>query len=195
MTKLNKKILALVIIAFSALLLVPIANAAAPTPPTLMAWTDKQDYAPGETGTLYFVFYNGGDAAVTIQKIFIMFYEWWVYRNAQWEGNQTIALTPAGSVGAKGIYEASVTFTVPADGRAETTDVGLRVQTAEAGDFTNADVCSVIVATTPRFMGQIVTLLTIQVVLIIVCTVIIAATIFLSMRRPQVTWKAEEKAQ
>jgi hypothetical protein len=28
-----------------------------------------------------------------------------------------------------------------------------------------------------------------------VCTVIIAATIFLSVRRPQVTWKAEEKAQ
>jgi len=40
-----------------------------------------------------------------------------------------------------------------------------------------------------------VTLFTIQAVLLIVCTVIIAATIFLSARRPQVTWKAEEKGE
>jgi hypothetical protein len=44
-------------------------------------------------------------------------------------------------------------------------------------------------------MDKLVTLFTVQVVLLIVCTIIIAATIFLSARKPQVTWKAEEKAQ
>jgi hypothetical protein len=42
-------------------------------------------------------------------------------------------------------------------------------------------------------MDQIITLFTIQVVLLIVCTIIIAATIFLSTRRPQIMWKTEEK--
>jgi len=44
-------------------------------------------------------------------------------------------------------------------------------------------------------MEQIITLFTIQVVLLIVCTIIIAATIFLSARRPRITWKAEEKVE
>jgi hypothetical protein len=46
---------------------------------------------------------------------------------------------------------------------------------------------------TPRYMDQIITLFTIQVVLLIVCTIIVAATIFLSARRPQIMWKSEEK--
>jgi hypothetical protein len=40
-------------------------------------------------------------------------------------------------------------------------------------------------------MDKIITLFTIQAVLLIICTIIIAATIFLSVRRPRVTWKKE----
>jgi hypothetical protein len=190
-TRLNKKIFALVIMAFSALLLIPLTNA---QPQQLTTWTDKSEYAPGEAGTLNIVFYNSRASAVTIQKIIVVFNNWRAYKNGQWEGNQTLTFTPPVAVAGKGVYATSVTFTVPTDGRAVSTSVDITIQTTEVGDIGPLD-GSVAVTTTPKFMDQIVTLFTIQVVLIIVCTVIIAATIFLSVRRPQVTWKTEEKAQ
>ena len=189
-TRLNKKIFALVIMAFSAFILIPLTNAQ--TPQELTTWTDKPEYAPGEVGTLNIVFYNSRASAVTIQKIIVVFNNWRAYKSGQWEGNQTLTVNQA--VVSKGVYATSVTFTVPTDGRAVSTSVDITIQTTEVGDIGPLD-GSVAVTTTPRFMDQIVTLFTIQVVLIIVCTVIIAATIFLSVRRPQVTWRTEEKAQ
>ena len=188
-TRLNKKIFALVILAVSALLLIPLTNA---QPQQLTTWTDKPEYAPGEAGTLNIVFYNSRASAVTIEKIFIVFDNWRAYRNGQWEGNQTLTVSQA--VVSGGIYTTSLAFTVPTDGRAVSTSVDITIQTTEVGNIHPTD-GSITVVTTPRYMDQIATLFTIQVVLIIVCTVIIAATIFLSARRPQVTWKAEEKAQ
>lgn len=192
MTRLNKKIFALVIMAVSALLLIPLTNAAYPEPQEMTTWTDKPEYAPGEAGTLNIVFYNYRASAVTIQKIIVVFNNWRAYKSGQWEGNQTLTVNQA--VVSKGVYATSVTFTVPTDGRAVSTSVDITIQTTEVGDIGPLD-GSVAVTTTPKFMDQIVTLFTIQVVLIIVCTVIIAATIFLSVRRPQVTWRAEEKAE
>ena len=186
----NKKIFALVIMAVSALILIPLTNAQ--TPQQLTTWTDKPEYAPGETGTLNIVFYNYRASAVTIQKIIVVFNNWWAYKSGQWEGNQTLTVNQA--VVSKGVYATSVTFTVPTDGRAVSTSVDITIQTTEVGDIGPLE-GSVAVTTTPKFMDQIVTLFTIQVVLIIVCTVIIAVTIFLSVRRPQVTWRAEEKAE
>ncbi len=188
MKRLNKKIFALVIMAVSALLLIPLIDTANPQP-EVMAWTDKKEYGPGESGTLTIVFYNDRSYAVSIEKIFVVFNNWWVYRNGEWEGNQTLTVNEA--VAVNETYETSVTFTVPTDGRADSTTVSITIQTAEAGNIYAYP--SVAVAITPRYMDQIVTLFTIQIVLIIVCTIIIAATIFLSARRPQVTWKAEEK--
>ena len=56
----------------------------------------------------------------------------------------------------------------------------------------NNDLYEIQVVKTPVYMDQIVTIFTIQVVLLIICTIIIAATIFLSARRPQITWRREE---
>jgi hypothetical protein len=190
--RLNKRIFALVMmVAVSAFLLMPLTNAAAPQPPGMMAWTDKPDYAPGESGTLNIVFYNDRAYAVTIQKIFVVFNGWWIYKDGEWEGNQTLTANKA--VAINETYVTSVAFTVPTDGRAESTTVSITFRTAEIGDIPLYG--SIVVTITPRSMDQIVTLFTVQVVLIIVCTIIVAATIFLAMRRPQVTWKAEEKAE
>lgn len=189
----NKKIFALVIIvAVSALLLTPLTIAAYPPPPEMMTRTDKWEYAPGETGTLHIVFFNDRSYAVTIKEIFVVFYDWWIYKDGEWEGNQTLTINEA--VAVNETHETSVTFTVPTDGRAGYTNVYITIRTTEAGDI-GPLYGSVAVTITPRYMDQIVTLFTVQVVLIIVCTVIIAATIFLSARRPQVTWKAEEKVE
>jgi hypothetical protein len=189
-TRLNKKIFALAIMAVSALLMIPLIGTAN-SQPEVMAWTDKPEYGPGESGTLYIVFYNDRSYAVSIEKIFVVFSDWFVYKNGDWEGNETLEVSEA--VAVNETYETSVAFTVPTDGRAGSTNVYITIQTAEAGDIVSYG--SVAVTITPRYMDQIVTLFTVQVVLIIVCTIIIAATIFLSMRRPQVTWKAEEKAE
>ena len=171
----------------SMLLLVPLANAQ----PPVTVWTDKSEYAPGEKGTLHVVFYNNGASAVTIEEIEIVFEGWRAYINDEWQGNQTIEIDQA--VVSKGVYEKEITFTVPTDGRAESTTVHITIRTTELGDIDRYP--DVSVAYTPKYMEQVVTLFTVQVVLLIVCTIIIAATIFLSARRPQVTWKQAEKVE
>lgn len=183
----NKKIFALIMVILSMLSLASLASA--DEPPILTAWTDKSEYSPGETGTLHIVFYNGENSAVTIEEVTIVFQNWRAYKNDEWKGNQTLEINEA--VVSKGTYETETTFVVPTDGRAISTSVSIRVQTTELGNIYSYP--SIMVAETPKYMEQIVTVFTIQVVLIIVCTIIIAATIFLSARRPQMMWQKEEK--
>jgi len=184
---LNKKLVVLMLVTVAMLLAAPLANA---EPQTLTIWTDKAEYAPGETGTLYFVFYNSEGSALTIKKITIVFEDWAAYRNDQWEGNQTIELVPPQGVASKGIYANSTKFSVPNDGRAQTTQVRITIQTEEASSI-GPWPHFISVVQTPRYMEQIVTLFTLQIVLIIVCSIILAATIFLSARKPQVAWSKE----
>jgi hypothetical protein len=184
----NKKTLILIVMTISMLLAVSLVNAQEPD--RLTAWTDKAEYAAGDTGTLTIIFYNDGSNSVAIQSITVIFNEWRAYKNGQWEGNQTIQVNQA--VVSKGVYEKAVTFTVPTNGRAKSTFAQITVQT-ELGTVSGGYYISV--AQTPKYMDQLITIFTVQVVLIIVCTVIIAATVFLSVRRPQVMWKTEEKPQ
>lgn len=186
----NKKIFVLALTIVLLALTVPLINAQ-DEPETVTVWTDKPEYTPGETGTLNIVYYNGLDSAVTIEKIFVIFEEWRAYEDGEWKGNQTITVNQA--IVSGGTYSTSVTFTVPTDGRAKTTDVHLIFKTTEIGDIHKWT--SISVTQTVKYMEQIITLFTIQVVLLIVCTIIIAATIFLSARRPRITWKAEEKVE
>ena len=188
----SKKIFALIMVTFSILSLVSLASAQEPKKITV--WTDRSEYAPGETGTLHIIFYNDGPDAVEIKKIIIIFEYWRAYKNDQWEGNKTLEVNEA--VVSKGVYVTETTFTVPTDGRAVSTSVDVTVQT-EDGDIyiPLLQKPSITVAETPRHMEQIVTLFTVQVVLTIICTIIIAATIFLSSRRPKMMWQKEEKEE
>ena len=169
--------------------LVSLASAQEPQPIT--TWTDKPEYAPSETGTLYIVFYNGEESAVTIEKILVVFDDWRTYKDGEWTGNRTLEVNEA--VVSKGSYATSTTFTVPTYGRAVSTNVTIIVQTTELGSIHYYPFITVV--ETQRYMEQIVTLFTIQVVLMIVCTVIISATIFLSSRRQQITPQIEEKKE
>jgi len=182
---LNMKMLALSLIALSAVLCTPLVNAQAPQPVT--AWTDKPKYAPGEKGTLYIAFYNERDVAVEIKNLTIIYAAWNAYINGAWMGNATRTVSVPLSSGAVHVFS-DITFTVPTDGRAVSTDVDIKIGT-DRGYKSGSSYINV--PDTPKYMEQIITLFTIQVVLLIVCTIIIAATIFLSVRRPQVTWKKE----
>lgn len=193
MINMNRKTLILTIIFLSVLLYISLASAQEPE--AITAWTNKPNYNPGESGTLYIVFYNNRDRALTLEKIIVTFESWRAYKDGLWEGNQTIAVNKAIASGETHLIEA--TFTVPTDGRAVSTAIDIRVYTTEAGVISSpsAKQFYVYVSETPNYMEQIVTLFTIQTVLTIVCTIIIAAAIFLSVRGPQIIWRKETKAQ
>lgn len=188
MNDLNKKAFVILTLVAMMCAATPLANSQ-PAPPTLSVTTSKLDYAPGETGILYLDFHNDAGSAVTVKKVYIVFTSWRAYIKNKWEGNLTIVVNQA--VASRGVFENETRFTVPSDGRARDTQVIVTVETEERGDFSYYG--SVSVPPTPRYMDQIVTLLTVLLALVIVCTVILAAAIFLSARRPQVTWSKEEK--
>jgi len=189
-----KKILALSLLCISAILFAPLAQAGGPSE-IVTAWTDKHEYSPGQTGKLYIAYNNVRKDPVTIRNITVVFSEWWAYVNGAWVGN----LTYKPSENEKTIAEHNtrvfeISFTVPSDGRARNTAVEIKVYTNLGYDHPS-ETPEISVFETPVHMEQIITLFTIQVVLLIVCTIIIAATIFLSARRPQVTWKPQEKTE
>jgi hypothetical protein len=188
----NKKMFAITMVTLSALLMISMASAAI-TPPTISMWTDKPQYSPGDKGTLYVVYYNDRDVAVTIKNISITYSNWMAYVGGAWVGNET-RLSLSNTVASKSTLMISpdITFTVPSDGRGVDTPVSVTIGT----DYGyRSDTVFISVPQTPAYLQQIVTLFTILLVLTIVCTIIIAATIFLSARRPQVMWKTEQKTE
>lgn len=185
--RLNKLALVLIALNVSVLLLMPLASAQEPK--TITIWTDKSVYTPGDTGTLNIAFYNFEGRTLLIKSIVIVYDAWQAYDpNDGWQGNQTINIGRA--YVNKEFYYNTTKFTVPTDGRANSTSVHVIVRISDPPDIgAIEDYGYITVYQTPKYIEQVVTLFTILVVLIIVCTVILAATIFLSARRPRVTWK------
>jgi hypothetical protein len=153
-------------------------------PPMITTWTDKIDYAPGETGTMYIRFYNDRVGAVELSRITIIFGSWRAYLNDQWEGNRTIEVDQ--TLAENGIYQTDTKFTVPTDGRAKTTSVDVYFETDIPSSPTHWSQ-TIFVSQTSRYDEQVTTLLTVIAVLLIVCTVIIAIPIFLLTRRIRAT--------
>ena len=162
----------------------------------IYGYVDKTQYMPGETVTLKFYIYNDGPDEIVLKNVSI-YYPWY---SPIWGGNETIKNIDAVLSKVKN-WNNTQTFTIPNDGRATGSKIHLEcTYTIGTSMYTHSDDIPINLASTPTYeslkdMDKLVTLFTVQVVLLIVCTIIIAATIFLSARKPQVTWKAEEKAQ
>jgi len=209
MLKMKNLAIMITAIAVSTIFLTSSAHAQVPATVNIYAWTDKTYYNPGEKGVLKIVIRNDRTDQDLIIKNITITYPWFGYTGDKWEGNDTIKVDPPPVILKNGgTYTKSVDFNIPTDGRVttsmyEVSHIDIRVAVDKSpyyyptiGDYQ----VPIYIKSTPLYMSfedadKIVTLFTIQVVLIIVCTVIIAATIFLSVRRPQVTWKAEEKVQ
>ncbi|NWF86844.1 hypothetical protein HXY32_03440 [Candidatus Bathyarchaeota archaeon] len=192
----EKLLLVTAAILLAALASAPLAQAF----PTVNAYgyTDKSQYKPGETVTLKFWIYNWGPEDIILKNVSIR-YPWY---NIIWGGNATFtSINFALAKDQNWTPTQTFTFTIPTDGRA--TGGGIEISfvfTYGGNQYERTDYITLNVASAPWFMSfenmdKIVTLFTVLVVLVIVCTVIIAATIFLAGRRPQVTWKAEQKAE
>jgi hypothetical protein len=172
-----------------------------PATVNIYAWTDKTNYDPGEKGTLKIVIRNDRTDEDLILYNITITYPWFAFTGEKWEGNDTITVNEAIQKNG-GIKTYTREFTVPSDGRAVTSTPGQIsiVVNVDKAPHQYRETAPIYVKSVPLFMSledgdKAITLLTILVVLVIVCTIILAATIFLSVRRPQVVWKAEEKAE
>ena len=183
----EKAIPILVSVAIVALALSPFVNAAASL--SIYGYTDKAQYKPGDTVTLTFWLYNDGTEDLILKNVTIR-YPWY---SPIWGGNETIngqdaVINPAGN------WTTSVTFTVPNDGRAQ--GGGIRVDAltdkTEEIAFLSLSVASTAGIVAFENMDTLIMLFTFLIIITLICTIIIAAAIFLSARRPQVTWKAEQ---
>jgi len=150
-------------------------------------YTDKYQYSPGETVTLKIWAYNEGPDEVVLKNVTI-YVPWY---SPMWGGNYTISAGNA-VLGKGQNWTTTVTFTIPVDGRAYSGAITVEgVYTIGSAGYTfRRYPCSVNIAQPYKYllvdMDKLLSLITVQVVLTIVCTIILAATIFLSMRRPKV---------
>ncbi len=159
---------------------------------------DKVQYAPGEQGTISIVIRNQGDDPLEVKNLTIMFNSWMRYTVDGWDalGNQTIVYSSVINVPSKtGVVKLDdIRFTVPTDDRAGGTDVDIWIYTNKPSPIPVDEGIDVIDPSTQnvqRAMDNIVMILTVVAILAIIGAIIIAAAIFLSGRKPGVTWQKE----
>lgn len=173
----------------------------------IYAWTDKTSYKPGERGTLTIVVRNDRTDKDLILYNITIEYPWFAYTGKKWEGNDTIIVNAQLMRGEAKNYTKE--FTVPFDGRV--TACMLEPQEIVITAYVNElpyhyspqenAVPRIYVVSPPPYdvaiydWDKLLTLITVQVVLMIVCTIIIAAIIFFSTRRPRAIWVEEEEKE
>ncbi|MGB9684553.1 MAG: hypothetical protein ACPL1Z_06450 [Candidatus Bathyarchaeales archaeon] len=173
-----------------------------PATVNIYAWTDKTTYNPGESGKLTVVIRNDRtDQDLILYNVTVVF-PWFAYTGEKWEGNYTVTLSPPATLQKNGgVTKHVVDFTVPSDGRAlcNSYEVSIRAAVDKAPYHYDGEAL-IYVKSTPFYVSlenvdKFITLFTVQVILVIICTIIIAAAIFLSARRPKAVWSEEEKAE
>jgi hypothetical protein len=192
----GKLLLVCLAIILVSLVSAPFARAAPDV--SIYGYTDKTQYRPGETVMLKFWILNNGPEGIFLKNVTLQ-YPWY---SPLWGGNNTIEYgTTTGLENGQNRSE-SDSFTIPTDGRAALVG-SLRIRVYyQVGSFVTYEeqtlplnVASVQVPAILQDMDKVTTLFTVLVVLLLVCTGIIGAAIFLSTRRPQVQWKAEQKTE
>ena len=154
------------------------------------AWTDKPWYNPGDCGKLKISVLNGLEVPVEIHNITIT-YPWYTYDadKDEYVGNKTIRGKPIYNMARSGSetdhYYTEVEFTVPNDGRAVRKPINVTVGTSDGTKYAHPSI-SVNSPVMPVLMVGLDTWMTSLGVLIVVCTIILAAVIFLSTRRARV---------
>jgi hypothetical protein len=155
------------------------------------AWTDKTQYNAGDSGKLHVTIKNGLEQAITIDAVKI-WYPWHAYHDDDWVGNMTIEIeTPALSGGEA--RDEDIPFDIPTDGRLLWSDqIYIEVWTVEfdepfTPDFARSPSVNVVSTHLPMMIKDIGRWMTILTAVIVICTIIIAAVIFLSTRGPTYT--------
>jgi uncharacterized membrane protein len=191
---LKERILILfVVLAAASLAFSPLCRALASL--EIYGYTDQTYYRPGDTGTLKLWVYNDGNEDLILKNVTI--YYPWYNPVGLWEGNVTITPSTSTVIAAGGNWSGTSSFTVPNDGRVIAGSSSIRINVV-TDKTTRSSSISMSLASVPYYfslqnMDQLLTTLMILVAVIVVCTLIIAGAIFLSVRRLQMMWKPEEK--
>jgi hypothetical protein len=194
--KMKKRVLLLfAVLAATALAFSPLCKAIASL--TVYGYTDQAFYRPGDTGTLKFWIYNDGTEDLILKNLTI-FYPWY-NPVGLWGGNDTIIPSTATVIPAGGNWSSTDSFTVPNDGRVPSGSGSIRINVF-TDKTTHSSSISLSVASVPLYfslqnMDQLTMWLTILVALMVVCALIIAAAIFVSLRTRQMMWKSEQRVQ
>jgi hypothetical protein len=155
------------------------------------AWTDKTQYNAGDSGTLHVTIKNGLEQAITIDDVKI-WYPWHAYHADDWVGNETIEIDPPALSGGES-RDRPIHFDIPSDGRLLWSDqIHIEVWTVEfdepfTPDFARLPSVNVVSTHLPMMIKDIDRWMTILTAVIVICTIIVAAVIFLSTRRPMYT--------
>jgi hypothetical protein len=162
----------------------------------IYGYVDKVQYAYGEGGRLKLWIMNEGTEALILHNITVIF-PW----NAvlPWEGNQTLeGIDEVIPVHGNKTYEFD--FTVPDNRGAlayaySSSPIIVRAVTDKTPPR-SADIPMSInnapVTMTLKDMNNLLMLVTVQIIVAFIAAIIVAAAVFLSGRRPGVTWQKEE---
>jgi len=159
---------------------------------------DKVQYESGGQGKISITIRNTSDDPIEVKNVSIQFASWMMYTVDGWDelGNWTVVYSEPITVGSnKTVALEDISFTVPTDGRATSTYVYLWIYTNKPSPLYQWETVSVIDPfdqSRLRALDNIVMLLTVVAILAIISAIIIAAAVFLSGRRPGVTWQKEE---
>jgi hypothetical protein len=156
----------------------------------IYGYVDKIQYTGGDEGQLMIWIVNEGTEAFILQNLTIIF-PW--NRAIPWEGNITEAdLDEAISVGKNTTF--TFDFTVPDDGRG-LSSAYIRAHAYIDGnlieELIQLNIANPPVVTAIDEMNNLITLITVQIVITLLAAIILAAAIFLSGRAPSHVMKVE----
>jgi hypothetical protein len=182
------------VLAVIALVLSPLCYAAPSV--TILGYTDKPYYKPGETGTIKFWIYNDGTDDLILKNITI-YYPW--DGNGLWGTNQTITPEVSTVITVLGNWSSTATFTVPNDGRIPTSSVTSVTFNINTDKIVRTRQLPLTVANVPAYlavenMSQLTTWVMWLAVFVLICGVIIAVVILATSRR-RTPWSSEPKLQ
>lgn len=192
MVRLNKRtIILLVSVMFVVMELFSVARADPVV--SISGYTEKPSYNPGQSGTVTLFVYNRGPEDTVLKNVTVR-YPWY---NPAWGGNDTFANINV-TLSSGESWNGSKTFTIPSDSRAApgtitvaaVYTVGTSTQTVED------DVMMSIVnpSDVSQSIDRLINYVTVAIALMVICTVIIAAAIFLGASKLQSVWKMERTA-
>ncbi len=177
---------------FAIALLIPLCRADfSPGNLNIYLWVDKIQYRPGDTVTLYMTIVNAKSSDIVLNKT-IVTCPWWMFIRDHWEGNYTFNINTVVKAGSN--YSTSMTFPVPNDGRAAqfsstpNIEVSIMINGTPIDRSVSINIASPPVSNSVDGIDTMVLLMAVLIILVVVCTALIAAAIFLSGRRPQETY-------
>lgn len=153
---------------------------------TIHAWTDRLQYEPGETGTLYITVRNDlPDTDLIIKNISIIYDPWHAYVKDHWEGNESFTNINEILEMKGGVYYKETTFTVPTGGRGVFAIATITVTLDKPEHNPDLEHVSINVVgpPDPTTVTGLDTWMASLIATIVVCTIILAIVVLLATRR------------